>query len=479
MLVCRIACCVQVHTALYTSIYFILVENVLLFQTNAVQVTNEYTMRVKTTRRITIECHSSPKNARVLVKGPPTSFDHRKGDLIPRSIEIISQRYPQLLDLAKAGTLIAIPRPAEYTERRTDGYQEPKLVLLVGTAHISETSANEVYRVITTVQPDNVVVELCKSRYAQLYTEDYHPSASSTTDHDANRNQDISRNTQQNKNNKKSINALSISGNNLLEAYQRSIALGGQTALVLRLILSQLSERLSKDVDVQPGVEFRAARCAAQAVGAQIVLGDRPIEITLQRAWESLNWQSRWQFLVDVIRDTLQVNSYKNLTVDDITTTINTLPATAGLLDFSATTRAKKKNIVDMIESMKNNDDTLDAFIASFSNKYPQLLGPLLHERDLYLAWSLKRSKAVNGTETVVGVVGKGHLRGVVYALTHDQGELRFRDLAGRRRGVAAASEGGCILGGGYGVKRLVVETMAVSVLVWLVSECRELLSRS
>lgn len=29
-----------------------------------------------------------------------------------------------------------------------------------------------------------------------------------------------------------------------------------------------------------------------------------------------------------------------------------------------------------------------------------QVVGPLLHERDLYLAWSLKRSKAVNGRYT-------------------------------------------------------------------------------
>lgn len=52
-----------------------------------------------------------------------------------------------------------------------------------------------------------------------------------------------------------------------------------------------------------------------------------------------------------------------------------------------------------------------------------QLVSPLVHERDLYLAWSLKRSKAVNGARSVVGVVGKGHLRGVCYALTHDAGE--------------------------------------------------------
>ena len=50
-----------------------------------------------------------------------------------------------------------------------------------------------------------------------------------------------------------------------------------------------------------------------------------------------------------------------------------------------------------------------------------------------YLAWSLKRSKAVNGCKRVVGVVGKGHLRGIVFALMHDQENLRFKDLVGAR----------------------------------------------
>lgn len=67
----------------------------------------------------------------------------------------------------------------------------------------------------------------------------------------------------------------------------------------------------------------------------------------------------------------------------------------------------------------------------SLGKAYPELIDPLIAERDLYLAWSLKRSKAVNGTRTVVGVVGKGHLRGVVYALKHDNGKVRFADLVG------------------------------------------------
>lgn len=53
---------------------------------------------------------------------------------------------------------------------------------------------------------------------------------------------------------------------------------------------------------VQPGAEFRAAAAAAGDVaGGQccLVLGDRPIEITLSRAWEALTWPRRLQLLGD------------------------------------------------------------------------------------------------------------------------------------------------------------------------------------
>jgi pheromone shutdown protein TraB len=50
-----------------------------------------------------------------------------------------------------------------------------------------------------------------------------------------------------------------------------------------------------------------------------------------------------------------------------------------------------------------------------------------------YLAWSLTRSKAVNGSSIVVGVVGQGHLQGIIREIMHDKGDLRFRDLVGVR----------------------------------------------
>ncbi|CAN0502628.1 unnamed protein product, partial [Ectocarpus sp. 8 AP-2014] len=47
---------------------------------------------------------------------------------------------------------------------------------------------------------------------------------------------------------------------------------------------------------------------------------------------------------------------------------------------------------------------------------------PLIYERDLYLAWTLKRSRAVCGQRRVVGVVGRGHLAGVMRAVETDRG---------------------------------------------------------
>ena len=40
-----------------------------------------------------------------------------------------------------------------------------------------------------------------------------------------------------------------------------------------------------------------AARQAAEACDAQLVLGDRPIEVSLQRAWDALGWRRRLQLL--------------------------------------------------------------------------------------------------------------------------------------------------------------------------------------
>ncbi|MCI07069.1 traB domain-containing protein-like, partial [Trifolium medium] len=83
------------------------------------------------------------------------------------------------------------------------------------------------------------------------------------------------------------------------------------------------------------------------------------------------------------------------------------------------------------LQKASSDDGTLQLY-EQLSFSYPSLLPPLIHERDTYLAWSLKRSKAVNNCKRVVGVIGKGHMNGVIYSLLADTGDLRFRDLVGK-----------------------------------------------
>ncbi|KAL8148229.1 hypothetical protein AgCh_005548 [Apium graveolens] len=193
-------------------------------------------------------------------------------------------------------------------------------------------------------------------------------------------------------------NMFSLSGDGFFGAVGRSLNLGGQTALALRLLLAVLSSKVSSDVKRPFGDEFRVARKTSEEIGAQIVLGDRPIEITLERAWNSLKLREKVSLMVSVVRGIALVS------------------------DISSNT---------LKESSSDNSNFQLYEQLSFS--FPSLLQPLIHERDTYIAWSLKRSKAVNSSKKVVGVIGKGHMNGVIYALVSDSGELRFRDLVGQR----------------------------------------------
>jgi pheromone shutdown protein TraB len=299
----------------------------------------------------------------------------------------------------------------------------------VGTAHVSSRSAEDVRRVVEAVRPDCVVVELCRSRQATMYA----PLDGGGTDAAAAGIQDLTPPSLQ----APAPNAFNLSGGGLLGAYGRSLQLGGTGALLLRLALGGVYSRMSAAAGVRGGTDFVAAREAAEAVGAQLVLGDRPVEITLKRAWDALPPRRRLQLGSRLLAD------------------VWALAGGGG----SNSRRPMAEELQEVVELLKE-DAAVDAVFRSMGIAYPEVVSPLVHERDLYLAWSLKRSKAVNGTRRVVGVVGKGHLRGVSWALTSDaagQG-LRFRDLVGGREARKAE--------GAKAAARFLVET-AVFAGLW------------
>ncbi|PVD24086.1 hypothetical protein C0Q70_14556 [Pomacea canaliculata] len=134
-------------------------------------------------------------------------------------------------------------------------------VYLVGTAHFSIESQDDVSKVIRAVQPDVVVVELCKSRINILELDE--------------------------------AKLLEEAKNINLEKFRLAIKQSGVVQGVMHLLLLSMSAHLTKQLGMAPGGEFRRAYHEARHVpGCRLHLGDRPIQITLKRALGALSfWQ--------------------------------------------------------------------------------------------------------------------------------------------------------------------------------------------
>ena len=132
---------------------------------------------------------------------------------------------------------------------------EGKEILLVGTAHVSQKSVEEVERVIRAQRPDTVCVELDANRYKMLVDD--------TTWRDLNIFQVI-----------RQKRVLFLLSSLALSAYQR---------------------RMGEKLGVRPGAELLAAVKVAEEVGAELVLADRDIQATLKRTWANLSFWDKMQ----------------------------------------------------------------------------------------------------------------------------------------------------------------------------------------
>ncbi len=130
--------------------------------------------------------------------------------------------------------------------------QEGRTLWLVGTAHVSAASVEDVKQTIDEVQPDTVCVELCKARHEAL------------TDPERWQKLDIFKVIREGK-------TLFLLANLAIGAYQR---------------------RLGRELGVTPGAELLAGVRKAEEIGAGLELIDRDIHVTLKRTWRSVSfWQ--------------------------------------------------------------------------------------------------------------------------------------------------------------------------------------------
>lgn len=136
-----------------------------------------------------------------------------------------------------------------------------KEIILVGTAHVSRQSAEEVKALIEEEQPDTVCVELCQSRYQSI------------TDNDKWKNTDIFK-----------------------------IIKGGKAPLLLvNLLMSSYQKKLAEQFNIQPGQEMIQGIASAKEIGANLVLADRDIQTTFKRLWHGVGFTGKIKLLFELI----------------------------------------------------------------------------------------------------------------------------------------------------------------------------------
>lgn len=125
---------------------------------------------------------------------------------------------------------------------------EDKEIILIGTAHVSKKSAEQVKEVIKAEKPDAVCVELDEQRYQTLM------------DSNQWKEMDIFKVIKEKK----------------------------TTFLLMNLVISSYQKRLAKQFDIKPGQEMLQGIESAQEMGAELVLADRNIQVTFSRIWRGI-----------------------------------------------------------------------------------------------------------------------------------------------------------------------------------------------
>ena len=152
---------------------------------------------------------------------------------------------------------------------------DDKHVILVGTAHVSKESAQQVSRIIQEHRPDTVCVELCQSRYQSILQKERWQET------------DVIKIIKE----KKSFLLLS------------------------NLLLASFQKKIANKLNIKPGEEMIKAIESAKAVDAEIHLADRDIRTTLSRTWRAMGLWSKIKLLFQL---TLSLGEVEEIKEDDI-----------------------------------------------------------------------------------------------------------------------------------------------------------------
>ena len=247
------------------------------------------------------------------------------------SSELVAEPLPD------SASEVSIPFTSQSSDGSKTEYQSSRIVL-IGTAHVSEKSVVEVKAAIKNLKPDVVAVELCRGRYD------------------------------------------SIKGN--VQEHQVPIkdilSEGKIYYYVIQWLLAYMQKKIGEDMGVKPGAEMFSAIEEAEIIGANVVLIDRDIHVTLQRFWGKMKFLEKIRMTGSLLGGLIGIGKGIDIDIDQIT-----------------------------------EQDVVTALVSELRGFAPTAAEVLIDERDAYLAGNILKI-AAGGNKTVVVVIGAGHKPGII-----------------------------------------------------------------
>ncbi len=211
-------------------------------------------------------------------------------------------------------------------------------ITLIGTAHVSAESIVEVENAVRQIKPDCVCIELDDRRLDSL----------------------------KNKENYKNLDIIAV-----LKRHEGFM-------MFANIILASYQKRMGKNSGVNPGDEMLAAIRVADELNIPAVMVDRPIQITLKRAWSTNSFWGKCNLLATLVSSAF----------------------------------SKEEVSAQDIENLKNSSE-MDSMMDDMAKEMPVVKKVLIDERNSYLATKIWESTGSN----IVAVLGAAHLPGVIEEL--------------------------------------------------------------
>ena len=153
---------------------------------------------------------------------------------------------------------------------------------IIGTAHVSEESVNEVKDAIYEQQPDVVAIELDRGRYIRLKNQMMGIEEDDT------------------------ISVSQIIKENKVSLFFTSTLLG------------YFQSKIGADLDVAPGSEMIGAIEASEDLGIPIALIDRDVNVTLQRALNKMGFMEKAKFMFGLIASVFGFGDEDDIDVEEL-----------------------------------------------------------------------------------------------------------------------------------------------------------------